>query len=139
DIIQVLMELSPGGFIDVGANLGQTLLKVAALDPARSYVGFEPNPACADYTEELIHANGLAYHLIPAGLGARTRIAQLQMYRNEDTDPSASLVTGFRENAVRRKSVAIVSLENLPAGLIPDPLAIIKIDVEGGEADVMEG
>lgn len=139
DIIQVLLELSPGGFIDVGANLGQTLLKVAALDPARSYVGFEPNPACADYTAELIRANGLPYQLIPAGLGAMTRIAQLQMYRNEDTDPSASIVTGFREKRLRTKSVVIVSLEELPAGLIPKPLGIIKIDVEGGEADVLEG
>ena len=31
-------------FIDVGMNVGQTLLKVASLDPERHFIGFEPNP-----------------------------------------------------------------------------------------------
>lgn len=139
EMIRRLFDVAPGAFIDVGVNLGQTLLKVAAADPTRRYIGFEPNPACADYSAELIRANSLPYTLIPAGLGSKAGVAQLQFYRQEDTDPSASLVEGFRDNLVASKAVVVLSLEQLPDGLIPDEVAIVKIDVEGGEADVLEG
>jgi len=139
DMIRRLFDLAPGAFIDVGVNLGQTLLKVAAIDASRRYIGFEPNPACADYSAELIRANGLPYTLIPAGLGSKGGIAQLQFYRDEDTDPSASLVDGFRDNHIAARAVVVLSLDQLPDDLIPEEVAIVKIDVEGGEADVLEG
>lgn len=139
EMIAHLFEVAPGAFIDVGVNLGQTLLKVAAADPSRRYIGFEPNPACADYSTELIRANQLPYTLIPAGLGSTACVAQLQFYRQEDTDPSASLVAGFRDNRVASKAVVVLSLAELPKELVPDEVAIVKIDVEGGEADVLEG
>lgn len=137
EVIAKLFEIAPGAFIDVGVNLGQTLLKVAGLSQEREYLGFEPNPACADYAAQLALANRLPYIVIPAGLGPRTSVLQLQIYRNDDTDPSASLVEGFRENAVGTKTVVTISLDDLPPQLIPDQIAVIKIDVEGGEADVM--
>ncbi len=139
ELIGRLFKLAPGAFIDVGVNLGQTLLKVAAADPARRYIGFEPNPACADYAAELIRANRLPYTIVPAGLGSRAGVAQLQLYRAEDTDPSASLVEGFRDNLVAAKAVVVLSLAELPGDLVPDEVAIVKIDVEGGEADVIDG
>lgn len=139
EMIGRLFKQKKGAFIDVGVNLGQTMLKVAAVGPDRSYVGFEPNPACADYAQALITANDLPYTVVPAGLSIETDVLQLQIYRNEDTDPSASLVEGFREGAIATKSVIVVGLDDLPGGLIPDEIAIVKIDVEGGEASVIQG
>ena len=138
DVIAKLLETTPGGFIDVGVNLGQTMLKVAAADPTRRYVGFEPNPACADYASELIRANGLDFVVIPAGLGSRPGVLTLQLYSDEGTDPSASLVADFRENARGSRQVVVLAPAQLPEGMLPDPLAIVKIDVEGGEADVID-
>lgn len=139
EMIARLFKQKPGAFIDVGVNLGQTMLKVAAADPEREYLGFEPNPACADYAQTLITANGFPYAVVPAGLSVDTDILQLQIYRNEDTDPSASLVEGFREGAIATKPVVTVGLNDLPEGLLPKQVAIVKIDVEGGEAYVIEG
>ncbi|GAA0480325.1 hypothetical protein GCM10009096_22910 [Parasphingorhabdus litoris] len=139
EMIARLFKLKQGAFIDVGVNLGQTMLKVAAVDPERRYVGFEPNPACADYAQALITANHLPYTIVPAGLGVETDVLQLQIYRDEDTDPSASLVEGFRDGAIATKSVVVVGLDDLPEQLIPDDIAIVKIDVEGGEAFVIQG
>jgi hypothetical protein len=42
----------PGTFVDVGANLGQTLGKVLAVDPDRSYVGFEPQIGACHYIDK---------------------------------------------------------------------------------------
>lgn len=139
DMIRRLFALKAGGFIDVGVNLGQTMVKVAAVGPDRAYLGFEPNPSCADYAEQLAAANDLPYRVVPAGLGSKTQLLQLQFYGNEDTDPSASLVEGFRGDALRSRSVIVISADELPAELMEQQLAIIKIDVEGGESDVIEG
>lgn len=138
-LIAGLFKLKQGGFIDVGVNLGQTMLKVAAADPQRTYLGFEPNPACADYAQELAAANGLPYTVVPAGLGVRTSVLQLQLFRKDGTDPSASLVEGFRQGVVGTKPVVVLGVDDIPPDMIPDEIAIVKIDVEGGEAEVIEG
>lgn len=43
----------PGYFIDVGVNIGQTLIKAKRYFPNLVYVGFEPNPLCAAYVDSL--------------------------------------------------------------------------------------
>lgn len=139
DVLERLFHLKEGAFIDVGVNLGQTLLKVAALDRRREYVGFEPNATCVDYLWKLIAANDLDYTIIPAGLASETGLLQLNMFRGEDTDPSASIVSNFRDNVVDRRTVVTFSLEDLPSNIIPGKVAVVKIDVEGGECYVIEG
>lgn len=139
DLVAWLLPLKSGAFIDVGANLGQTLLKVAAIDPGRRYLGFEPNPTCADYLFELIRRNRLHHVVVPAGLGARTQVLKLNLYREEGTDPSASLVENFRERSVGSRPVVVIGWSDLPAELCPHQVALVKIDVEGGEKEVMEG
>lgn len=139
DIIRRLFELKRGAFIDVGVNLGQTLLKVAAIDPDRTYVGFEPNPACVDYAWKLIGTNKLDYTLIPAGVSNETALVHLEMFRADDTDPSASIVPAFRANVVARRAVVVIDPEELAKGTLPDEVAIVKVDVEGGELYVLEG
>ena len=53
---EVLKNLRPffkGHFIDVGVNLGQTLLKAHAVFGRHDYIGFEPNPGYHRPGEEL--------------------------------------------------------------------------------------
>lgn len=139
DLIAALLRQRNGAFVDVGANLGQTLLKVAALEPRREYLGFEPNPACADYLFELVRQNKLHHIVIPAGLGSGTAVLRLNLYREESTDPSASLVDGFRAGSVGSKSVVVIGWNDMPQQLRPHNVAIVKIDVEGGEREVFDG
>ncbi|WP_296722710.1 FkbM family methyltransferase [Erythrobacter sp.] len=139
DLIAALLRQRNGAFVDVGANLGQTLLKVAALEPDREYLGFEPNPACADYLFELVRLNKLHHIVIPAGLGPSTAVLKLNLYREESTDPSASLVDGFRAASFGSKPVVVIGWNDLPQQLRPQNVAIVKIDVEGGEREVLDG
>ena len=37
--------INKGIFVDVGVNIGQTLLKLKAVDNEMNYIGFEPNPS----------------------------------------------------------------------------------------------
>src|SRR5919205_552723 len=46
------------GLVDVGVNIGQTLLKLRSIARDAPYVGFEPNPFCIQFVNELIALNG---------------------------------------------------------------------------------
>jgi FkbM family methyltransferase len=128
-----------GAFVDVGVNLGQTLIKVKLIDPARPYFGFEPNPQCAQYVAELINCNGFSdCTLVPVGLSDAARVVTLWA-KADAVDPSASLVSGFRgtDRYSRRQDVPVFAGDALLADL--DRIALIKIDVEGGELEVIGG
>ena len=56
DLIIKLQKLKDGIFIDVGANIGQTLMKLRSISSV-PYVGIERNPECVVYLEKLIKVN----------------------------------------------------------------------------------
>jgi FkbM family methyltransferase len=138
--IERLLPGRAGAFVDVGVNVGHTLLKVKLADPDRRYIGFEPNPQCLTYVQHLIDLNRFPdCTLVPVGVSNRTGV--LKLYLNPDVDPSATLVEGFREPERYRRSVLVpvfVGDEMLDRLGVTD-VAVMKIDVEGGELDVMEG
>jgi FkbM family methyltransferase len=140
-LLRRLMANAPGAFIDVGVNLGQTLIKVKSIDPSRRYIGFEPNPVCVHYVEELVAANGWTdVRVVPAGLGPQSGIVTLELYNGRSGDSAASIVEGFRPDKVVtfRKTVAILGAADLPDDLLAGPVGLVKIDVEGAEADVID-
>lgn len=140
-LLRKLMASAPGAFVDVGVNLGQTLIKVKTIEPSRRYVGFEPNPVCVHYVEELVAANGWGdVRVVPAGLGPQSSIVTLELYHGRGGDSAASVIEGFRPDKVVtfRKTVAILGSADLPDELLAPPVGIVKIDVEGAEADVID-
>ena len=138
--LQWALDQRAGAVVDVGVNVGQTLLKVKAAAPGRTYVGFEPNPHCLQYTQQLIQLNRFQHcTLVPVGLSDRNGLATMLL--NPDADPSATLVEGFREPERYRRAMMVpvaVGDEVLPT-VVDGPIAAIKIDVEGGELDVLRG
>lgn len=96
ELVNLLLPMRPGAFIDVGANLGQTLCQVMTIDPKRSYVGFEPNPACNLYLQELVRRNSFKdTKIVPVGLHTRTQIMELQLYNDNISDAGASVIDGY--------------------------------------------
>ncbi len=56
-IFATLLRLTSSAVLDVGANVGQTLLKVKSCSAERTWIGFEPNSTCVMYLERLIAVN----------------------------------------------------------------------------------
>jgi FkbM family methyltransferase len=140
DGLERVMRSRPGAFVDAGVNVGHTLVKVKAIDPEREYIGFEPNPHCLRYTQQLIALNRFTRcTVVPVGISNRTGI--MKLFMNPDADPSATIVEGFREPDRYARSVPVPVfvgddvLDTLGVGHV----AVVKIDVEGGELDVVEG
>jgi len=145
DILSLVgSKITSGTFIDVGVNIGQTLLKVKKnFESEIFYIGFEPNPNCVNYCHKLISLNkwGENSAIIPGAISNEAGLIKLYKYSTGDVDPSASIVKNFRPNENIKEIQFVVSLKfnevlnNLDVGITP---RIIKIDVEGAEYEVIE-
>ena len=141
NLLRNVMPHREGAFIDIGANLGQTLVKVQAVAPEIQYVGFEPNPICVFYLWELIKLN--EWHnctIVPAGLYPENKILNLECIGDKDADSGASIIHNFRSNRQITKTipVPVLNYQSIQNTLEIGPVGFIKIDVEGAELDVVE-
>lgn len=140
NVIKNILTSRLGAFIDVGVNVGQTLIKVKSINPDNEYYGFEPNPTCCFYANELIRIKQFKNcKIIPVGLSDKTELLKLLLAKN--IDASASVVGSFREKSfyTLEKYVAVFGGDYLLNTLNIKSISIIKIDVEGGELEVIRG
>ena len=128
EVLRAFADLVRPGMVvyDVGANVGLFTL-VAAARGARVHA-FEPAPRNLHFLTAHLSRNGLA-DVVSVVEGAAGRASGTARFRSESTglegaiDPNGTL------------EVSVVALDEYPG---PDP-QVLKIDVEGGEADVLAG
>jgi len=118
--------------VDVGANVGTVLADMVAIAPDGSHIAYEPLPELSEslarrFPQVDVRAAALSDH---AGEATFTRVR------------SAPSRSGFRPIGGRRGrteqlTVPVERLDDaLPDGFVP---ALIKIDVEGAEEQVLRG
>ncbi len=143
DLLKKLLPLRKGVFVDIGVNLGYTLIKAKVVDPSIRYVGFEPNPACVFYTTELIRENQFSdCSLVPVGLFDRSEVAVMRSYGDARVDPAGSVVGGelrANETPTGERFVPLFDFETVKSAIpqLDEDIAIVKIDVEGAELEVL--
>jgi len=139
DLIQYALSVKSGFFMDIGANVGQTLMKLRAVNEERPYVGFEPNPECVHYFNILVSRNKFKnVDLIPAGLFDQNSVLTLKLYSASSTDQGASLIENFRDTEVYQKiNVPVFEYQHIAYTHDLHEMAMIKVDVEGAELEVL--
>lgn len=140
DLLGIIVKSNKGKFVDVGANIGQTLLKLKSVNKEIEYLGFEPNPNCIYYTNKLIHINSFKKTtILPVGIYKETKLELLNHYSDSMVDPSASIISDFRENTVfRSEFVPLFSINDLKEDINFNDMLVLKVDVEGAEMEIIE-
>jgi FkbM family methyltransferase len=128
--------LPPGGvFYDVGASAGYVSLSVARADPGARVFAFEPQRTLAKSLARSARINRSENVVIRTAIvGASDGPGQLYL-------PSHSVHASTHppEPGARAVPAEVLRLDSLVAeGAVPGP-DVIKIDVEGGERDVLLG
>lgn len=141
-LLRGLLAQFPGTFADVGVNVGQTLCKLKSIEPERTYVGFEPNPVCIHYAQELVLRQRYAdARIVPTGLADHDGLVHMELHSSSIVDSAATIVSDFRPGftVFRKFIIPVLRFDTAAQDLGINGLGIVKIDVEGGERDVLLG
>ncbi|MES2884326.1 MAG: FkbM family methyltransferase [Pseudomonadota bacterium] len=125
--------------LDIGANIGMVTVLLADLVGAEGRVeSFEPNPRMCGLIRAAVQRNGFGQvRLHPVALGPVSDTMSLRIPRINAG--SASLVRSFDEAECDTVTVPVRPLsELLPVGSVA-AIRLMKIDVEGFEAQVFAG
>jgi len=133
-------RLKPGGvFIDVGANVGYYSLEAARLlGPEGRVVAIEPAPWILRALRHNLRLNDAADRVRVVDRAVGGRAGTVELYAGPEKNIGLTTTVagrGFRQRAV---------VDAAPLGALLDPrerrgASIIKIDVEGAEAGVLDG
>ena len=140
DILKIVLPIENKNFIDVGVNIGQTLLKLKSVSSEVDYIGFEPNPMCVNYVSKLIKENNFDNtQIIPSGISDRNEIGVLNFFSQSETDSGASMIEDFRpsQKTFKKEFIPLFNLDSLKNKINLDSISILKIDVEGAELEVL--
>lgn len=138
---EIARLLRPGDvFYDVGANVGFfTLLAARLVGDAGCVCAFEPNPRNAHAIRENARLNGMAnVRVIEAAAGREPRTEEL-LITAWDGGGALAASPARPASPVERIPVRVVPLDAfIRDERLPAP-TLVKIDVEGVEAEVLEG
>ena len=133
--------LQPGmNVVDAGANMGEyTLLAAAGVGAAGRVLAVEPNPLALERLRRNLELNQLDQVSVAAcALGRSSGLSTLA-FDPADTRTGRLLEPGALPGSFASEAVAVRRLGDLLRELGWERVDVVKLDVEGAEADVLEG
>jgi FkbM family methyltransferase len=121
-----------GTMLDIGANIGMTSLDFIARTPGLQIHAYEPNPITREILRKNIDANGLAGRVKLHGEAVGREHGQLTLRLGDHS----GVASGYSANSGGREfQVPMIDLN----AALPGRVALLKIDTEGAEGDILEG
>lgn len=140
-LIKRVLDRREGALVDVGANIGQTLLDYVASGSSAPYLGFEPNSLCIEQVQRVILDNALERAtVVPTGLSDSWGIVPLYVSASTRASADATMVAGIAPGSAKvALTVAVCPFDEVELPEAKGPLALIKIDIEGHELAALKG
>jgi FkbM family methyltransferase len=123
--------------VDIGANIGAWVLRLAEQRPQVRGVCIEPDPVALSYLTRNLEANGLTARVDVRSEAVSDQTGTARLHQAKPGDGTSSLrseshVSSFeRETPVKTLSFAD-AIE-----LVPGEISLLKIDCEGAEYDIV--
>jgi FkbM family methyltransferase len=137
--LELALRRYPGAVFDVGSNYGQWARVALSRIGGRELHCFEVVPAISEELRKNL-SGATNVHINDVGLGGEVSTIEVNYYRDE---PSVSSRYGIpdenRRGAIERVSVQITTGDNYCRSRGVDRIAMLKVDVEGMECEVLEG
>lgn len=136
--------LKPGMvFVDVGANKGEFTVFAAKYTAGGMVFAFEPVDALCEELAANVKANGFQHvQIIRKGLGkTRKQSIVYKAKETKETELNMGLFTLYPRTGVDHPGsmIEILSLDDFVTEQQIKRIDVIKIDIEGGELDMLEG
>jgi len=135
-VIELFAQVEDKTFVDVGVNIGQSLIRFKTICPQTKYLGFEPNSTCVAYAQKLISVNKFQGCIIQ-NAALSTGVSNLILEKTTVDDSRASLISALRPNYFEDKE-HVIALD-YDTFYFENEISFVKIDVEGGEFEVLKG
>lgn len=134
------MEVSPcAQFVDIGVNVGQTMVEILSLYPELEYHGFEPNIEALCCARAVANSHGFMASLYPWACAGEA--APANFFAESNVDTSATMISSIRPDTyadVQAQPIAAYPLDQVFFHQAKYGF-VMKIDVEGGENEVLMG
>ncbi len=128
-----------GTMIDVGANLGYFALVWAAANPANRVVAIEASPRNVPILRRNVESNGLAGRVQVHAVAAGREPGRMRFDLGPTGQNGWGGLVGSGHGGAPAAEVVEVDVARVDA-LVPDqPIALLKVDVEGADAWAIEG
>lgn len=133
--------IQPGHVIfDIGANFGwYTTLFAKLVGPSGRVNAFEPQPAIVEHNRENLRLNALEERVILSNLALGAQPGILELYSFAGLSLAHSSCSSFGRDDATKSSCPMSTLDAFVNSNQIAGIDIVKIDVEGYEADVFQG
>jgi FkbM family methyltransferase len=133
-MLEAIRKLNRKGmYIDVGANVGNHSIYFCTQCPATVTIAFEPDPESYSLLEENVNANGGIVIACMAACGSETKRVMVC-----ESEYKGSNYTINSEHG-KTQMVRIDDMFDDEVTPQESPVAVMKIDVEGDEVEVVKG
>jgi FkbM family methyltransferase len=123
--------------VDIGANIGSWVLRLAEQRPRLKGLCYEPDPAAVAYLTRNLEANGLAERVEARAEAVSARTGTALLHQAEPGDGTSSLRTVSHVSHFERDTpVRTVSFSDAIQE-VHGHVSLLKIDCEGAEYDIV--
>jgi FkbM family methyltransferase len=122
---------------DIGANLGIYSLEASAINPSARIFAIEPTPAIAQHLRQTCQSNKIAnIEVIQKAMGSQATTIFLNFCGEDNEGMNFTTAVPRSANGLM---VVQVTLDGLCKDNKIDTIELLKMDVQGNEADVLLG